>query len=334
MLLSCPACERKLKIPDTAAGKKIACPKCKQTIQVPRKPTPPVDDEDDDGLAPNKSPAEVAAYLAEIQLSSPAEVKKLGAPIDFFKVESFSKSVQIIIVVLGVLLSLLGIGVLVGILLDKVGSEAVTAVIFLLLAGVALIGVGLYLLLRSHAGVVAYRGGLLHIQGKDTTVIRWEDITEVWQSITDNYVNGIHTGTTFKYTIELEDGDEFVYDNSFPRVKPLGELIQEKVTGVLLPRMSAAYKKGESLEFGPLAVDKKGLTCQGYSLRWKEIEALKLEAGQFVILKKGKWLSWGKVAAADVPNVFVFLALTDRILGTSIQGDSFGPSAADGESIR
>jgi hypothetical protein len=331
MLIPCPGCQRKLKIPDTAAGKKIACPKCKQPIQVPRQPAPVPNDDDD---PPAKSAAQVAAYFAEIQLTPPPEVQQLGGPIDFFKVESFSQSVQIVILVLGVLLSLVGIGLLVGILIDKVGSEAVTAVIFLLIAVAALIAVGLYLLLRSHAGVVAYRGGLLDIQGKTTTVIRWADITEVWQAITDTYVNGIHTGTTFKYTIELEDGDEFIYTNAFPRVKMLGELIQDRVTAVMLPRMNAAYKKGESLDFGPLSLDKSGLTCEGYSLRWNEIEALKLEAGHFSILKKGKWLTWGKVAAADVPNVFVFLALTDKILGTSIQGDSFGSGAAGGGTVR
>ncbi len=328
MLIPCPACQRKLKIPDKAAGKKIACPKCKQTIQVPRETPAAARDQDDE---PAMSAAEIAAFFAELKHTPPTDVKKLGAPIAAFKPATGTWRARVI----AILLAALACGG--GIYLAVEHFRGPPKPDFF-----CLIGAGFLLLVSAgciagatldfRMGVVVYRGGLLDINGKKMTVVAWDDIAKVWQSITERYANGVSMGTTYKYTIELEDESWIIYTSGRPpRIEVLGQLIQDKVTETLLPGFRAAYKKGESLEFGPLAMDKTGLTCAGYSLRWDEIEALKLEAGHFVICKKGKWLTWGKVAAADVPNVFVFLKLTDRILGTSIQRDSSGPSAADGQ---
>ncbi len=39
--VSCPSCGTKLKAPDSAAGRKLACPKCKAAVPVPADPPPP-----------------------------------------------------------------------------------------------------------------------------------------------------------------------------------------------------------------------------------------------------------------------------------------------------
>jgi predicted Zn finger-like uncharacterized protein len=45
----CPHCEAKLKVPETAAGKKIRCPKCNESFKVP------ADDEEPTAVAPKAS---------------------------------------------------------------------------------------------------------------------------------------------------------------------------------------------------------------------------------------------------------------------------------------
>jgi hypothetical protein len=37
------------------------------------------------------------------------------------------------------------------------------------------------------------------------------------------------------------------------------------------------------------------------------------------IRKAGKWLSWSKVQAREIPNLYVFLTLVDQIIGVNRQ---------------
>lgn len=43
ILVACPSCKKQMKVPDTAAGKKIRCPGCKGAVPVPSKPGQAVD---------------------------------------------------------------------------------------------------------------------------------------------------------------------------------------------------------------------------------------------------------------------------------------------------
>ena len=43
ILVTCPSCKKQMKVPDTAAGKKIRCPGCQGAVPVPSKPGQPVD---------------------------------------------------------------------------------------------------------------------------------------------------------------------------------------------------------------------------------------------------------------------------------------------------
>src|SRR4051794_4738742 len=40
-IIPCPSCGTKLKVPESAAGKKVACPSCKQVVTVPAMPPGP-----------------------------------------------------------------------------------------------------------------------------------------------------------------------------------------------------------------------------------------------------------------------------------------------------
>src|SRR2546430_462888 len=58
ILVACPQCDVKLKVPEIAAGKSVKCPKCAATIDVPAAPSPP------QGVSP-QGVAPVAAVQAE-----------------------------------------------------------------------------------------------------------------------------------------------------------------------------------------------------------------------------------------------------------------------------
>jgi predicted Zn finger-like uncharacterized protein len=59
MLLVCDNCQAKIRVPDTAAGKKVKCPKCATVLQVPAADVPP------EAPAPAPPPAPAAEPVAE-----------------------------------------------------------------------------------------------------------------------------------------------------------------------------------------------------------------------------------------------------------------------------
>jgi DNA-directed RNA polymerase subunit M/transcription elongation factor TFIIS len=56
----CPVCTARLKVPDSAAGKRLQCPKCEESIPVPRSST-----EREEALPPSRDPAASAEITGE-----------------------------------------------------------------------------------------------------------------------------------------------------------------------------------------------------------------------------------------------------------------------------
>ena len=188
----------------------------------------------------------------------------------------------------------------------------VVAVLFAAI-GVPLFGMGLA---QRGKTVEVYEHGLVRVKGKNVKVTRWDDINAVWQRITRNYYNGIYTGTTYVYTIQTKNGEKFKITNVYKDIEALGNSIQSEVTKRLLPPMVRAYQNGQTVSFGKLSLNPQGLIYKDKQLAWNEIKDLKIERG-FISVKKegGRWFNWASVSAANVPNLFVFLAMIDRIVG-------------------
>ena len=72
---------------------------------------------------------------------------------------------------------------------------------------------------------------------------------------------------------------------------------------------------GGTVRFGRLSVSPEGIGCDGTVLPWSDVEKVEVQQGVISVRKQGKWFNWGKVSVPDVPNVFVFIALVDQIVG-------------------
>jgi hypothetical protein len=53
--ITCPGCDKKLRVPDTSAGKKVRCPSCQKVVPVP-KPEEDLVEPDDDLVEPDPEP--------------------------------------------------------------------------------------------------------------------------------------------------------------------------------------------------------------------------------------------------------------------------------------
>jgi hypothetical protein len=188
----------------------------------------------------------------------------------------------------------------------------VVAVVFAAI-GVPLVGMSLA---QRGKIIEVYEHGLARIRDSRVNVTRWDDIATVWQQITRNYTNGVYTGTTYVYTIQTRNGEKFKITNVYQNVESLGQIIQSEVTKRLLPPMVRAYQSGQTVSFGKLGLNPQGLIYKDKQLPWNEIEDLKIERGYISVKKAGgRWFNWAGVAAAKVPNLFVFLTMVDSIVG-------------------
>jgi hypothetical protein len=90
------------------------------------------------------------------------------------------------------------------------------------------------------------------------------------------------------------------------------------VTKTLLPQVVAAYNAGQTITFGPLSVNRQGLTnILGKLLPWSEITGIDTQSGYIAVRQAGKWLKWSNQPVARIPNAFVFLALVKSLLPRS-----------------
>jgi len=141
----------------------------------------------------------------------------------------------------------------------------------------------------------------------------WADVTAVWQRVTRHYTNGVYTGTTNVYTIQLNTGQKIVLDDRLCKeVEELGNAVQRGASNALFPRYLTAIQNGQRADFGALALDNQKLYAGKKELPWNEIKAVKINKGMISVKKDKGWFNWATVAVPQIPNFFIFYELIGR----------------------
>jgi hypothetical protein len=166
--------------------------------------------------------------------------------------------------------------------------------------------------------VQVYTDGLERLQRNKTQEVRWDDITEVWESITEHegeLINLFRKRLVYQYTLQTADQRKLIFSNEIKGIEQLGKIIQQDVTKRLLPSAIAAYNTGQRVSFGAFTISKEGIEYDNKLLAWAEIEEAQVGSGYVGFKKQGKWLNWISAPSQLVPNLFVFLALVDHAIG-------------------
>jgi len=167
--------------------------------------------------------------------------------------------------------------------------------------------------LKHNLRALVFSDGLVHIRGGRVNVFRWDEITEVYQSMQKTH----RTGRAVQkiYTVKDAGGKKSVLTGELAGIAALGETVQCEVTNRMLPRCWEDYQAGRTLHFGKLAISKEGISKGKEVLPWHQVEEVKLDRGSIAIQKEGGWISWASITASGTPNLFVFLSLVDKIIG-------------------
>lgn len=223
----------------------------------------------------------------------------------------------ILFIVIGAFLVLVGFGIMSQ---DTTSSDnTVGGLILAFFGGCFIVGAiyfFLYGTIYRNWCVYVFEHGFLCKKGNQTPQpFRWDQIEAIWYQVTRHYRNGIYTGTTHRYKVRRRDGHEVVLNDRFTQVGKLGDTISNQVTRTLLPQVIAAYNAGQTITFGPLSVNRQGLTnILGKLLPWSEITGIDIQRGYVAVRQAGKWLKWSNQPVASIPNVFVFIAMVKSLL--------------------
>ena len=163
--------------------------------------------------------------------------------------------------------------------------------------------------------ILIFPDGFIQTRAGKTDTIRWHEVNSIWQSVTRRYVNGVYTGTTYKYTLLTAGGQKFMFGNGIKNIEQFGNLLQQYVITLRLPEAIAAYNGGQVVNFGPLSVSQMGLTKGNQTVPWSEIQGVQVQRGYIKVKKQTGWFNFANVRVSAVPNVFVLLSLVDRIVG-------------------
>lgn len=168
--------------------------------------------------------------------------------------------------------------------------------------------------------VLIYEKGLVRVDRGLFIVFLWDDLLELYQVIVDAYVYGVvHKAQEYGFGLYRCDGEVLhIYEGvNVMDVGPLSDILQSKVADRVFPRVRAQFKAGDDIVFGPLTVNRAGVSDGSEKIPWTEVEAIRIADGVVTIKRAGKWFSWAKVEARDIPNLYVFLILADKIIGVN-----------------
>ena len=184
------------------------------------------------------------------------------------------------------------------------------------LLGMALLLAGLWLVAiawqERKTRIVVFERGFAYQRPHRVECVRWDALSTVrmksWQ----------RWGTrTYRCQLDLKDGNRMNFTKNtidFPAIAHLCDRIQVELTSRQFPPALEAFDRGETLRFGPIAVNRIGITKSGKCLPWNGIEKIQLQNGCLVILQSPNSLVWPDATPDTVPNVFVFLTLAQQIL--------------------
>ena len=165
--------------------------------------------------------------------------------------------------------------------------------------------------------LLLYDEGLIFVQQTSLQAISWRQVQAVWHQVIDESSPTDTTPSTRHiYTVSCTDGTKMIIGKTYQleQMERIGLLIEKATARYLFLPALNTYQMGQPVLFGPLMVNREGLSHRSQMLLWSEVRCIKRWYGTIVIKKQGKWVAWASVNLAAVPNVEVFKRLVQHVI--------------------
>ena len=214
-----------------------------------------------------------------------------------------------------------GICILVGALLTALFSDISATLfagwslgqsLFVLILGLAWIGVGIWLMitsfLKKRCAIFVYVQGLI-VQKRRVEALRWEHLEKLWKTLHMQDDDVAH----YSYTVRRADGVRFVFNSDLPDVEALGSLLEEQITSHVLPVVLTSYQAGSAISFDALTVSRQGIETRKKTLTWPQVKHIYIDDVMVRFYKKGEVAPAITVASAKLANLKVLKTLLDYV---------------------
>ncbi|MBO0793614.1 MAG: hypothetical protein J2P36_22050, partial [Ktedonobacteraceae bacterium] len=183
--------------------------------------------------------------------------------------------------------------------------------------------------------IYLFERGLVTLGAGKVRSYPWSQVKAVWREVTHHYkTTGSRTtyeGTEYRYKLQLSDGRKLRLDTTTQDVHTLGEKIVQAVGDILWVESMAVLKAGGSVDFGSLALSEQGILRRRGGkadeiLPWSEVDTFRIGNARLRMTKNGRF--WWSASVAHIPNVNLFLALSNRMLASYGNALSIAPEDA------
>lgn len=163
--------------------------------------------------------------------------------------------------------------------------------------------------IRLHAG------GLAVVRGRRGRALLWDDVRALWSRAVRTGLPGLPGRLHFRLEIEARDGKRLRLDDRLEDFASLAEAVKGLVYPPLLEASSRAFNEGQTLHFGPIHLNRAGITDhRSLSYPWDTVSEARLASGRLVIRasREGKPTEVS-IPAHRIPNVEVCTQLIEEI---------------------
>jgi len=165
--------------------------------------------------------------------------------------------------------------------------------------------------------VAVYADGFVSSDWHESLVCRWDEATEVYESITYVYrqTSDRPGPRRWAYTVYRADGQR-IQIAGLEGIIPLGQTLKTEISKRVLHKAVKVYQAGGIVWFGPkLHISQQGVSDGDRTLPWHDVEEVRLSEvnNAVTVRQKGRRRSWKHIVGSQVGNAWVLKTMVDRI---------------------
>ena len=182
--------------------------------------------------------------------------------------------------------------------------------------GTLALGFGFYFLLTARKQLTSsaflFADGIVEMQGQVLSVIRWDDIESMYDSLEPSWFDFI--GLRQGFRLEWH-GRMIEFTDAYSQIEEIREAVRLAVAQRQLPLVIQCVNAGEAYRFGTLALNSKALIVESQPLAWAKVASVEVAMvrgnlpSTIDIGHSDKRGVWKSIPYGTVPNVHVFLAV-------------------------
>jgi hypothetical protein len=168
---------------------------------------------------------------------------------------------------------------------------------------------------RAHRSITLHKKGLdIRWTGGQRHILPWRQISGLACNTVQHVFLSLPLGTQSYLTIFPLSGKPIYLDDRIPQLPDLATQLKNIIYPNLFPQLQAAYKKGETLYFGPVTLKQNSIQLREQEIPWKQITSLNIQVGELVVESKTKRPI--KVPIGLIPNVELLIQLLQEGVAT------------------